>query len=100
MPLPEHIKAHLESWDIERYEKLLAEHNARIEAAKKASGMSASSIVDETPPSISKMVETERVAQKENPASSPIHPALMETLSTSSTDEMPDDDFEQDEGRW
>lgn len=100
LPLPEHIKAHLESWDLERYEKLLAEHNARVEAAKKASGMSASSIIDETPPSISKMVETERVAQQENPTPTPIHPVLMESLSTSSTDEMPDDDFEQDEGRW
>lgn len=53
LEIPSHIRDQLEKWDVDRYNKLISEHNERMRLAKEA--VVSPIQLDEAPPSIVKM---------------------------------------------
>lgn len=107
LEIPSHIRDQLEKWDVERYNKLLAEHNARMEQAKEA--MVSPMQVEDAPPSIVKMTAEAAVEEESSPSSIDKMPSSQEidrqfdthipsnTESDAGGEPMADDNFFPDE---
>ena len=100
LPIPSNIRDQLQSWDIDRYEKLFAEHKERIAQANEAMAAPIASIKDALPtPSVSKMAAEESAQPTGNAGVINSMEEANAAANQESSGEMPENDFD-DNPEW